>query len=264
MKKILLLSVFALYCHASYSQERPFARTFAANIIHPGTRTIELLHTSRFGHAGESYHAMDQYLEFEIGLNHRLQAAFGLSRYQVNSDHLENLQHQYDENGFNTEWKWRLNDPGKKTGFALFGDAGLKGPDLAIEARFIADHNFGKSLLALNLGYEWEKSILHEEEGEEKHIKAPLELDIAYMYHLNHCLGAGFELVNCNDLAGKRWNNSILFAGPTINYSTHKWFILANYLPQLVNLHKTSYSPGKKVLTDHEKGEARIIIGLSF
>jgi hypothetical protein len=207
---------------------------------------------------------MDQYLEFEIGLNHRLQAAFGLSRYQVNSDHLENLQHQYEENGFNTEWKWRLNDPEKKTGFALFGDAGLKGPDLGIEARFIADHNFGKNLLAFNLGYEWERSILHEEEVEEKHIKAPLELDIAYMYHLNHCLGAGVELVNCNDLADKRWNNSILFAGPSINYSTHKCFIVANYLPQLVNLHKTSYSPGKKVLTDHERAEARIIIGLSF
>ncbi|MEP6514270.1 MAG: hypothetical protein ABJA79_10390 [Parafilimonas sp.] len=52
--------------------------------------------------------------------------------------------------------------------------------------------------------------------------------------------------------------------GPTIDYRTGKWFVIANYLPQWVNIHRTNYSPASKVLDDLERAEARIIVGISF
>ena len=85
------------------------------------------------------------------------------------------------------------------------------------------------------------------------------------MYNINTNFGLGFELRNHNEIAkGKGWEHSVLFGGPTINYRTGKWFVIANYLPQWVNLHKTQYAPGSKVLDEHERTEARILVGISF
>jgi hypothetical protein len=78
-------------------------------------------------------------------------------------------------------------------------------------------------------------------------------------------LGLGFELRNYNQIVNEEgWKNSVLYGGPTINYRTGKWFVIANYLPQWVNLHKTDYSPGSKVLDEQERTEARILVGISF
>ena len=264
MKKISLFLITSISFLLSNAQERPFARTFASTILHKGHVTIELLHTSRFGHADEgTFHAMDQYLEIETGVANRLQASFNLSRFQTNSNHLDNPQHQSNEIGYGTEWKWRINSYDKRTGLAAFGGFGLKVSMLALESRFIIDRTFGKNLLAFNAGYEYELEMRKEEE-ELHHKKLPLEFDLAYMHHFSHSFGAGIELVDCNDMANGHWNNSVLFAGPTINYRTEHWFIVANYLPQLANLHQTHDYPAKRVLTDHEKSEARVIVGFSF
>ncbi|MBD0366179.1 MAG: hypothetical protein ICV53_08775, partial [Flavisolibacter sp.] len=74
----------------------------------------------------------------------------------------------------------------------------------------------------------------------------------------------GLEVVDHNDIVKGHWNNSVLYAGPTFNYRTGKWFVIANVLPQLVNLRRTSAFPERRVLNEHEKAEARILIGFSF
>ena len=94
--------------------------------------------------------------------------------------------------------------------------------------------------------------------------KTPLEFDLAYMRQFSTSFGAGIEVVDHNDFVKGKWNNSVLFVGPTINYRGDRWFLIANYLPQLINLHKTTASPKSKVLDEHEKAEARIIVGFSF
>ncbi len=55
-----------------------------------------------------------------------------------------------------------------------------------------------------------------------------------------------------------------MYAGPTLNFKGGKWFVIANYLPQFINVHKTIYSPGTKVLDENERAEARIILGISL
>jgi hypothetical protein len=93
----------------------------------------------------------------------------------------------------------------------------------------------------------------------------PVEFDLAYMYNIKRSLGIGFEIVDHNDITkDEGWEHSVLFGGPTINFRNNRWFIVANYLPQWVNLHKTDVAPGNKVLDEHERAEARILIGISF
>ena len=84
------------------------------------------------------------------------------------------------------------------------------------------------------------------------------------MYNVTTSLGLGFELRNHNEIKDGEWEHSVLFGGPTINFRGNRWFVVANYLPQWVNLHKTVQAPGNKVLDAHEKLEGRIIIGISL
>jgi hypothetical protein len=85
------------------------------------------------------------------------------------------------------------------------------------------------------------------------------------MYDIKPTLGLGLEVVNRNDiLKGEGWTNSIFYAGPTLNYRGNRWFVVLNYLPQLVNVHKTKLYPNNRVLDDHEKREARIIFGITL
>jgi hypothetical protein len=84
------------------------------------------------------------------------------------------------------------------------------------------------------------------------------------MRNISYALGIGFELRNNNEIIRGHWENSVLFGGPTINYRSDRWFVIANYLPQWANLRKTSAFPDKKVLNDMERMEARIIAGISF
>ncbi len=70
-----------------------------------------------------------------------------------------------------------------------------------------------------------------------------MEFDLAFMHFFKPQLGLSLEAVDQNDIVKGKINNSILYAGPTFTYRGVSWFVVANYLPQLSNLHKTSVSP---------------------
>ena len=137
--------------------------------------------------------------------------------------------------------------------------------ELELETKIILDRSFGKNLVAFNMVYEMGFEA-ERENGENKFelAETPLEFDLAFMHNFSTSFGAGIEVVDHNDIVNGNWNNSILYAGPTINYRGNRWFFIANYLPQLANLHKTDASPKNKVLDEHERAEARILIGFSF
>jgi hypothetical protein len=137
---------------------------------------------------------------------------------------------------------------------------------LELETKLIFDKYIGKSLFAFNATHEYEKEF----EWENGKIKSdgwemPIEFDLAYMYNISKSTGLGFEMRNHNEISkDEGWEYSVLFGGPTFIYRTGKWFVIANYLPQWVNLHKTNIAPLNKVLDEHERVEARILIGISL
>jgi hypothetical protein len=265
MKKISILLFFFASAIVSKAQDRYFGRTYTSNVLPKGNFDIELWHTSRFGHEGQYFHAMDQRMEYEVGLGSNVQTAFYFNRYQKSfSDSANEIKHS-NEIGFSNEWKWRVSKPTSKIGAALYGELGVKGDELELETKIILDKSFGKNLMAFNAIYELEAEA--EREGSENEFEieeTPLEFDLAYMRQLSTSLGVGIEVVNHNDVVKGHWENSVLYVGPTLNYRGDRWFFIANYLPQLTNLHKTDAFPKNKVLDEHEKAEARILIGFSF
>ena len=267
MRKILL----AICCAAtitSFAQDRYFARTYTSNVLPKGAIDIEFWHTSRFGHKSQFFHAQDQRMELEIGLGKKLQTAFYFNRYQARYSEGTDETVTTNEMGFSNEWKLRLSEPGKnKIGSALYAEWGLKGGDeLELETKLIMDKSWGKNLLAFNASIEYEREFEWKNNKTRSSTwEAPVEIDFAYMYNLNIATGIGFEIRNHNEIAKHNgWEHSVFFGGPTFNYRGNGWFVLANYLPQLGNVHKTIYAPYSKVLDDHERAEARIILGISL
>jgi hypothetical protein len=259
-------SVFSFL--VSDAQDRNFARTYQSNVLPKNNIDLEFWHTSCIGHSGQFYHAQDQRMEVEFGLGRNWQTAFYFNRFQKRSSEGQDGTVTSTEIGFSNEWKIKLADPSaNKIGLALYGEWGIKGGDeLELEAKIILDKNIGRHLIAFNGVYEFEKEF----EWVDGKIKSdgyemPVELDLGYLYNVNKNLGLGFELRNHNEIVkGEGWEHSVLFGGPTINFRGSRWFVIANYLPQWINLHKTESAPGNKVLDEHERTEARILVGISL
>jgi len=268
MKRFILIITAALSITAINAQDRNFARTYQTTVLPKGAIDLEFWHTSRFGHSGQFFHAQDQRIEIEFGLGKNWQTAFYLNHFQKRYSETPDGTKSSNEIGFSNEWKVKLSDPvANKLGFALYGEWGIKGGDeLELETKVILDKVIGKHLFAFNGVYEFEKEF----EWEDGKVKSdgyemPVELDLAYMYNASKNFGIGFEMRNHNEIAkGEGWEHSVIFGGPTINFRGNRWFVIANYLPQWGNIHKTDVAPGNKVLDEHERVEARILIGISF
>lgn len=249
------------------AQDRFFARTYTSNILPKDAIDLEFWHTSRLGHLDQFYHAQDQRMEIEVGLGKNWQTAFYFNRYQSRFSESAEGTKTSNEIGFSNEWKWKASRPSRKLGVALYGEWGIKGGDeLELESKLILDRSFGKNLLAFNgvmeyeREFEWKNGKLETGEWE-----APVEFDLAYMYNIKPSIGIGFELTNHNEISkDEGWEHSVIFGGPTINVRGNSWFVICNYLPQWVNIHKTNVAPNNRVLDELERTELRILIGISL
>ena len=268
MKRIVIITVAVFSFLLSHAQDRNFARTYQTNVLSKGAIDLEFWHTSRFGHSGQYFHAQDQRIEVEFGLGKNWQTAFYFNRYQERYSTSLNGTTTSNEIGFSNEWKVKLSDPvANKLGVALYSEWSIKGGDeLELETKLILDKVIGKNLFAFNGVYELEKEFEWVNGRLNSHgSEMPLEFDLAYMYDANKKFGIGFELRNHNKIGKVNgWEHSVLFGGPTINFRSNRWFVIANYLPQWGNFHKTDIAPGNKVLDELERAEARILVGISL
>jgi len=268
MKKFILIIATVYGFIITQAQDRNFVRTYQSTVLPKGAIDLEFWHTSRFGHTGQFYHAQDQRMELEFGLGKNWQTAFYFNRYQERYSTTTDETTTSNEIGFSNEWKVKLSDPvANKLGVALYGEWGIKGGDeVELETKIILDKVIGKHVFAFNGVYELEKEFEWKNgKVESDGYEMPVEFDFAYMYNIKRNFGMGFEIVDHNGITKEEgWKYSVLFGGPTINFRNNRWFVIANYLPQWFNLHKTDVAPGNKVLDEHERAEARILIGISF
>jgi hypothetical protein len=267
MMRILLLAICCVAVLNAVAQDRYFARTYTTSILPKGSIDLEFWHTSRFGHKNQFFHAQDQRMEIEVGLGGNVQTAFYFNGYQKRYSETANETTVSNEIGFSNEWKWKFTNPKSKINAALYGEWGIKGGDeIELETKLILDKSIGKNLFAFNAIAEYEKEFewLNNKPAA-ANWEMPVEFDLAYMYNININWGIGFEVRNHNEIAkNKGWEHSVFFGGTTVNYRGNGWFAIANYLPQWGNVHKTSVAPFSKILDEHERAEARILIGVSI
>lgn len=267
MKKRLSIALVILVVAASVkAQDRYFGYTYTSTVLPRGAVDLELWHTSRIGHRDQFFHGQDQRMEAEFGLGKNWQTAFYFNRFQNRFSIGANGTQTSSEIGLSNEWKVKLADPDKNAiGFSLYGEWGIKGGDeLELETKAIFDKSFGKNLVALNIIGEMEREFDWKDGSTVSGRGNTIELDFGYLYNVTTDFGFGLEVRNHNEVKHGEWEYSALFAGPTINYRGDRWFVIGTILPQVRNVHKTDEAPYTKVLDEHEKLEARIIVGISF
>ena len=251
------------------SQEKVFSSTYQTNVLPYGTRDFEFWSTSRNGHKPNFYFGLDNRFEFEMGLGKNVQTSLYFNtdnNVQGDPKMASDGLTQEIGIGISNEWKWKLADPvANAVGIALYQEWEIEPDEFESETKLILDKRFGKNLLAFNAVYQYQLHIDASMGKVYTTSNTPLEFDLGYMHFFGKGFGLGIEARNHNDISqANGWENSVIYAGPSLFINGDGWLISMNFLPQLQNLYKTNTSPDNMVLDQHERYETRIILSFNL
>ncbi len=268
-KHAFVLLILLSLAYRSAAQDKVFATVYQTNVLPYGARDFEFWTTSRNGHKPNFYWGMDNRFEFEMGLGKSVQTSFYFntdnSMYGDPEMKVDGLSHDIGI-GISNEWKWKLSDPvADGFGTALYQEFEFEPDEFESESKFILDKRIGQNLIAVNAFYQYQVHIDASKGKMTTTTSSPVELDFGFMHFLGNNCGIGVEMKEHNDISQSfGWENSILYAGPSVFFNGSGWMISINILPQLNNFHKTSISPESLVLDSHERLESRVVLSFNL
>ncbi len=279
MRKSILLFIAFLSVVSLSAQDRQFVHTYQSTNLAKGFRDFEVWTSLRMGKES-FYRAIDERLEFEIGLTDRLQTALyfnGTHQSFADKNDSTGTIISHSKFSISSEWKLKLSDATTNViGSCLYGEATISGTGLELEAKLILDKHIDKHLIAFNAvgEWEWEQQVKGkvangkvEQTNTMKLMAYPVEFDLAYMYSIKPNLGLGLEAKDQYEITtADGLEHNALLAGPTLywNAKNSKHSIIINFLPQLTNLRKTSAQPNSLDLDEYEKYQFRLLFDFSF
>jgi hypothetical protein len=252
----VLPALLAVAPSVARANDRHFTYTYESAVLPPGAKELELWVTPRLGR-DTFYSRFDNRLEFEVGLTNRLQTSIYLNLNSITAaDPTGARQTETEFAGVSSEWKYKVSDPvADALGFALYGEVTAATSELELETKLIFDKRVGPWLFGGNFVAEHEMEF---QPGETEHELA-VELDLGVSYFVGENWTFGLEVRNTNAFPGyEEWEHSALFAGPVLAYYTQSWWLALTVLPQLPALKKEG--PGMRVLDEHEKFNARLLL----
>lgn len=279
MRRLPIIIGFSLFTTVISAQDRHFVRTYESTNLAKGTRDLELWSTIRTG-KDAYFRAIDERVEFEVGLTNRLQTAFYLngstSSFIDKNDSTATMQHTTDFS-LSSEWKFKISDANTDViGSGLYGEFTLSDKELELETKILLDKRINNHLLALNLvaEFEWEQSteakVVNGEVKQESDMEleaTPMEIDLAYMYNVRPNFGVGLEAKQHFEVTTEGGlEHSALLAGPTVYWTPKdsKHSFIFSFMPQLTNMNKTAAQPNALDLDEYEKYDFRLLIDFSF
>lgn len=275
MKKIILLTTSIFTLSSISAQDRQFANTYQSTNLSRGFRDFEVWTTIRMGKEA-FYRALDERLEFEVGLNDRLQTSIYFNAtHQSSADKNDSTGTINSESEFSisSEWKLKLTDATTNViGSAVYAELGISGTGVELEAKLILDKRINKHLIAFNAvgEWEWENKVKAttvngkvKQENSMKLMATPIEFDLGYMYNFRPNFGLGLEAKNQYEITTEKGlEHAALLLGPTLFWSSRKkdFKILLNFLPEITNLNKSEEEPNALDLDEYEKYQVRLIL----
>lgn len=240
-----------------YPDDRHFTYVYQSGLMAKGARDIEIWTTPRIGKQSGYFAAIDNRVEFEVGISKKLLTAFYLNFSNTTKDNGTGVnQTSFEFKGISSEWKYQVSNPYTNAlGFALYAELGLNTDQAELETKLIFDKQIKKTTLALNLTYEPEWYFSPGVASVEHNIVGTFGLS----QNLSSGFSAGFELRNHNIYTKDGgWESSALFGGPVVSYSQAHWGAVLTILPQIVAL-KGKSEGSNLSLHDFEKFESRLI-----
>jgi hypothetical protein len=276
MKRTTILILILCFFKITFATDRNFVFTYESRTLQGGLRELEAWMSYNYGRK-DFYSAVQNRLEFEIGLGKKLQTSFYLNLdaetlpitvYNPVADENGNVVFEQQDfletkfsTGFSNEWKYQLSDPSaNKIGSALYGEIGISPNEYELEARVILDKRFNDFITALNLVGELEWKAEGDSAQETKwEQESKFEVDYGLVYTLPKNFSFGFEARNINVFHDSELEHSALFIGPVISYKQNNWWISFGAQPQIVDLKTGGFD-----LEDHEKLNARLLFSYSL
>jgi hypothetical protein len=265
-KALLILPCLFLGSFHAVAQDRIFTYVYQSLVLNKGEKELEVWTTYRTGKE-DYYRRLDSRAEFEIGLGKRLQTSFYLN-YTVKTrgvmvDTLAGLETE-NEFSISNEWKYKISDPvADALGSAVYGEITLGTTELELEAKLILDKRIGRVTQALNLVFEPEWSW--------KPSGAEISAGTEYKFEINYGIGVfagkgftlGAEIRNPNMAEGGEWENSALYAGPTLSYAREGFWVNLTFMPQIAGLR--GITPGQGLnLDEYERYQFRLMFSYMF
>lgn len=259
-----LLVTASVIAHAGVSRanERHFSFTYESPTLPRGHAEIEPWVTTRFGRQ-QYFMGLDYRIEFEGGITDRLLGSVYLNGGSFAAGDGMGRTSGSEFSGISTEFKYRILDPvADPIGLALYTELTIGPEFIELEEKIIIDRRVGDFLAALNVVYahEWN----YRGGGRENEDELEFDLGLGYFVAPNLMIGLeGRNKNNFSDTHEPHYEYSVLYAGPTISYSTHSFYVVGSVLPQIVALRGATAGDSRN-LEDHEMVNARIIVGMHF
>ena len=258
---IILFSLFFSF-RTNYANERKFTYVYQSIIMEMNSKELEIWSTPRLGKNNGYFAALDNRVEFEVGLTKHLQSAFYINFSNVTSDNGTGVNTtKFEFKGISAEFKYQITNPYVDAlGFALYSELGLNTDEVELETKLIFDKKIKKTTIALNLTAEPEWELSPGKLENEWKFGASFGLS----YDISSSFSAGFELRNENVIEDEGGlEHSALFGGPVVSYSAPTWFAAFTVMPQLIGF--KGKSPGSELnLSEFEKFQSRLIFSLEI
>jgi hypothetical protein len=255
---------------AARADERFFTYVQEAEVLPKGAFEFEQWITARKGYP-DGDRQYDQYLwdlreEFEYGLTNKLSGAMYLNfrqdRVVAREPGLADSS-DFSFKGVSLELKYQLLNPNTDpVGVALYFEPTYSDNEQELEYKLIFSKNIAdKWVVAGNVIFEqeWEK-----EHGEtERESVLELAAGAAYRFTPNWSVGLEaryhtvYEGASLNERLATGW-----FLGPNIHYGSGKFWATFTFLPQISG--SPTGGQGNLNYTEHQRYEARLILGLNF
>jgi len=249
---------FLLLTTSIQADRRYFGRSYMANTLPAKAFEFELWNTARIGKGDGYYYRFQPRMEFEYGITDRLTTSFYMN---FNSTQIENnttSSKEFEYDGTAVEFRYRLTEIGQYfVDPALYFEFTYLGSEVEYESKLILSKRVGNFISVVNITNEIARDVISSQHESKFEVTGGLGYDITPTF------AAGLEFKNHSNF-GKIFNNkenSALFIGPSLNFTTEKFYFTFNFLAQI---NGSPASNNSLDLNGHEKYEIRTILGIEL
>lgn len=223
-----------LFASVTHAGARRFAFSREPSVLDPGDAKFNAWTTVRAGRE-EYYNAIDQRLQFGLGLVPNLEASLYWNFSSVSQTRGASFDGEYRDTNFSLgsvsgEWRYRFLDPvADPLGLALSFEAGY-GPNLVdLGGRAIFGKQLRDWLLVLNLlgTQRYESSVTGTVS------RQALGATLSLGYYFTPTLVGGLEIVNSTLLDTGELTTSTIYAGPSLAFESAHYFLVLTAAPQV-------------------------------
>jgi len=169
---------------------------------------------------------------------------------------------RFSFDGVSIENRYLVLDPrDHPIGLTLYLEPRFSGREAEVEEKLILGQRHGDWKWAVNFTHatEWLEGL--------RTLEGEAELSLGMGRQLTQHWFAGLEVRDHNELPDYgRWENTAVFAGPSVSYLRKKWWVTLSVLPQVygTNFLGVPHGSGELDLEGHERVNVRLLFGIEF